>query len=626
MPKLFEPFEGYNVPELSKHRKRQGTNMSSDVLSMHVSSLYDALLLSWLSTKKWEELKSATLALAKSLDNYLAYLKQQTKKMTLHHYSAPESVSDNTTIVVLPANAFAASQLIELSEDIKKKKPYEVVHVDAYAPADRKKRYRFIQDLKQGICKRCALCTFSGGPVGNYHFIWLLPDEVTLEASLHENQKIIDKIKADAPIYHNRALRKHLVSQFGRISKQSNLALLREFYRQATGDQSASLTTAEEQLDSRLREALEMEDADIIVDLRENNGSHSDKYEEFWKCLQIFLQESTAVHERRQSTTTYMAKAISVRDLIQQVSKLCPSSPVPSEQWVRLQFYPKNPRAKVASQYKSRFEVKMMVQKRQFRLEHPDSHYCSAIFRYMREYAVKYRTVLSFVSLDDKHRIKIGEPGRPNAAVERGKRVLVGRNETFEVSDHDFCKFSVIPSVSFVLDIPEEFDQSWYRGTVHIGYKDAVFEPSSALRHVAELCSVLKKETIQPVLFIYTDGGPDHRLTFFSVQLSLIALYQKLNLDLLIAGRTAPCHSWRNPVERIMSIVNLGLQCVGMMRTEGSQEFERAIKYAKNLSQLREAASNYRSDVKTSIQPPIELLTNITERLELKGKPFHVCV
>ena len=109
-----------------------------------------------------------------------------------------------------------------------------------------------------------------------------------------------------------------------------------------------------------------MEDEDIIVDLRENNGSHSDKYKEFWKCLQIFLQESTAVHERRQSTTTYMAKAISVRDLIQQVSKLCPSSPVPSEQWVRLQFYPKNPRAKVASQYKSRFEVKMMVQKCNF--------------------------------------------------------------------------------------------------------------------------------------------------------------------------------------------------------------------------------------------------------------------
>ena len=138
--------------------------------------------------------------------------------------------------------------------------------------------------------------------MGNYHFIWLLPDEATLEASLHENPKIIDKIKANAPQASSND-----ASGFSYFKP-------REFYRQATGDQSASLTTAEEQLDSRVLEALEMEDADIIVDLRENNGSHSDKYEEFWKCLKIFLQKSTAVHERRQSTTT--AKAISVRDLI----------------------------------------------------------------------------------------------------------------------------------------------------------------------------------------------------------------------------------------------------------------------------------------------------------------------
>ena len=40
------------------------------------------------------------------------------------------------------------------------------------------------------------------------------------------------------------------------------------------------------------------------------------------------------------------------------------------------------------------------------------------------------------------------------------REVFVGRNETVEVSDHDFCNFSVISSVSFVLNIPEDFDQS----------------------------------------------------------------------------------------------------------------------------------------------------------------------
>ena len=80
-----------------------------------------------------------------------------------------------------------------------------------------------------------------------------------------------------------------------------------------------------------------------------------------------------------------------------------------------------------------------------------------------------------------------------------------------------------------------------------------------------------------PILLLYSDGGPDHRTTYASVKLALIALFKDLDLDLLIALRTAPCNSFANPVERIMSIVNIGLQGVGVMRTAGSQQFESAI-------------------------------------------------
>ena len=34
------------------------------------------------------------------------------------------------------------------------------------------------------------------------------------------------------------------------------------------------------------------------------------------------------------------------------------------------------------------------------------------------------------------------------------------------------------------------------------------------------------------------------------------------------------------------------------MRTEGSEELERAIKLANNLSQIRDTSSNYKADVK----------------------------
>ena len=76
------------------------------------------------------------------------------------------------------------------------------------------------------------------------------------------------------------------------------------------------------------------------------------------------------------------------------------------------------------------------------------------------------------------------------------------------------------------------------------------------------------------ILCIYTDGGPDHRLTYLSVKVSLVCLFLLLDLDYLIAARTAPCHSWRNPVERVMSTLNLGLQCVGLERQAGDDRFE----------------------------------------------------
>ena len=79
------------------------------------------------------------------------------------------------------------------------------------------------------------------------------------------------------------------------------------------------------------------------------------------------------------------------------------------------------------------------------------------------------------------------------------------------------------------------------------------------------------------MLLLYTDGGPDHRSTYMSVKLSMIALFRSLDLDMLVALQTAPSNSWANPVERIMSIVNTGLQGVGLMCQKMSEDFEKAV-------------------------------------------------
>ena len=80
-------------------------------------------------------------------------------------------------------------------------------------------------------------------------------------------------------------------------------------------------------------------------------------------------------------------------------------------------------------------------------MQHVDAHYCAASWKYLREYAIKHRELVSLVSLDDKHKIKCGEPSYPVAAAERGKKVIVGENQVMAVADHDFTKFSLVPSV-----------------------------------------------------------------------------------------------------------------------------------------------------------------------------------
>ena len=131
---------------------------------------------------------------------------------------------------------------------------------------------------------------------------------------------------------------------------------------------------------------------------------------------------------------------------------------------------------------------------------------------------------------------------------------------------------------------------------------------------------MLTRVDTKSILRIFSDGGPDHSLTYVSVLLSLIALFLNLDLDFLIACRTAPNHSWRNPVER-MSVINLGFQSVGVMRSKGSDDFEASIHNCNSLKELRTACTSPR-DLSQCLHPATDLLNSILHQLELEGKAF----
>ncbi|GBC31897.2 hypothetical protein GLOIN_2v759794 [Rhizophagus irregularis DAOM 181602=DAOM 197198] len=95
---------------------------------------------------------------------------------------------------------------------------------------------------------------------------------------------------------------------------------------------------------------------------------------------------------------------------------------------------------------------------------------------------------------------------------------------------------------------------------------------------------------------------------------------------MLIAMRTAPHHSWTNPAERIMSILNLGLQGVALVRDTMSPESETAFAKLDTLDEIRAAAKTnetLRSDLCKCITHVQQILEGRTEKLVLHDEPFQ---
>ena len=88
----------------------------------------------------------------------------------------------------------------------------------------------------------------------------------------------------------------------------------------------------------------------------------------------------------------------------------------------------------------------------------------SCVFMCNNFYALVFREYSSFISIDGKHKIKVGKPSNPIASAERGKRVLVRSDEFFSVMDNDFTKFGLVPSVILFVHILEEITDSLYHG------------------------------------------------------------------------------------------------------------------------------------------------------------------
>lgn len=279
--------------------------------------------------------------------------------------------------------------------------------------------------------------------------------------------------------------------------------------------------------------------------------------------------------------------------------------------------------------------MKFGVQVRQLRRDHADSHYVSALLQYVRHFSVHHHNITALVSVDDKAVIPLGEPNYPISTGVRGhNRSLVPLNGPELLAlDHDFHVHGIVPSVAFFVDVPDSTSGSFFAGSPFVTNKDKVTQPSSALRHATEMTKLVQMHfsddgpvASKPVMVIVSDGGPDHRVTFGTVQIASLSLFRSLNLDMLVCVRTCPYQSWTNVAERVMSTLNLALQNVSLARSKTSEKVESLLKNKNTLTDVRQVNPEVGGALQDSLVAPLKLVGERFQAMRVKDSPVRLGV
>jgi hypothetical protein len=506
-------------------------------------------------------------------------------------------------------------------------------------------RQKWIEDMRIG--QDLAMMIWDTGNAGKLYWAWSVPNVVQADTSTKNTVVCNDLMKSDLTVYATRAAQQEITAtfeKFGRITGATSTVAMRHTLAKLIWGQNGQVvlaevrTTPEKIRMERMQELLDNEDSELVHDLKAGNGAVADPaLDPFWDEVDLWIKDvcGDTTHERRHDVLggegSYLPKAITIRAMISIcVDRLCvkhnivvestaSSSAdfdrkkevlfsehgvrVPSDKWVAYQFTPTNRSTKESLRYMGRFKPQWKVQRRQVHKGNVDAHWCNAMQRNQREFALLYREHVYFLSMDDKAKVPIGDPGYPIDSGVRAHHAAIGfADAEILAADHDFHLGSVTPSGILFITAPGDIGGSWHQGHLFMGVKCSVLEASGWLRHMTETCKLMegaakkniapaKDGVVPPLLLAMTDGGPDHNTTFWSVLVGWILLFLKLDLDMLCAMRPAANFSWRNPVERCFSCINLALQHCAFAREKMAAKFEDVFGNCKSMKDIRAAAA-----------------------------------
>ena len=111
-----------------------------------------------------------------------------------------------------------------------------------------------MEEIRKGECLqfKAVLYTYSSGNnLGNFYFLWCVPESESDSELLTKSQAVVRKIETTIPTYHTRAMRKQFVHDFQLLVKIEP-KVMREMYHRLTGDASASHDADQAVVDQRI--------------------------------------------------------------------------------------------------------------------------------------------------------------------------------------------------------------------------------------------------------------------------------------------------------------------------------------------------------------------------------------
>lgn len=218
VPAVFAQFQGYNLPELSKHRKRTLANLNSTTLEHHSRALATCLDSTYWDSSSWKKFKPDFAQLTESVAGYVTHLAKKRKEVSKNQSSVVpvRSLSENMQLYHIPLTGVSEPAVATLSSALLSMQEYEPAFVNDFAPSEPLPKHRYVEILKKGLPCQCLLfCYAPGSNIGNQYYIWKVgADTEDPSEHLSNSQRTIEDIKTKLPIFHSRArilVSKHLL-------------------------------------------------------------------------------------------------------------------------------------------------------------------------------------------------------------------------------------------------------------------------------------------------------------------------------------------------------------------------------------------------------------------------------